>query len=104
MSVPVIQLEAGVNLTRALHEESHRGTLGNIVDARRLHRRQSQRLHRQNALTADAETLATGGQDSHLRAFGEQVGNRRTSRDHLLDVVENEEQALVTQPVHERLA
>ena len=93
-----------VNLPRPLREESYRGTLGDIVDTRRLHRRQSQRLHRQNALTADAETLATGGQDPHLRAVSKQTGNRRTSRDHLLDVVENEEQALVTQPVHECLA
>ena len=102
--VSVIQREARVNLARPLREESHRGTLGDIVDARRLHRRQSQRLHRQDVLAADAETLTTGGQDSHLRAFSEQVGNCGSSRDHLLDVVENEEEALVTQPVHQRLA
>jgi hypothetical protein len=53
-------------------------------------------LHRQDALAADAETLATGGQDPHLRAVSKQAGNCRSSGDHLLDIVENEEKAFVS--------
>src|SRR5215211_5699782 len=79
--VPIMQLEARVNLSRPLRKESHRGTPGDVLDSRRLHRRQSQRLHRQDALTADAKTLATGGQNSHLRAFSEQIGDRWSASD-----------------------
>ncbi len=90
-----VEREAWRNVPRALRKEPERGALPCA---------ERQRLHRNDALAANAEALPAGSEQAQPRTCRQQRGHGRSAGDDLLHVVDDEEHALVADPVQERLA
>jgi hypothetical protein len=61
------------------------------------------RRHHQAAFAADAQRGSTGHQQRQMRAVCQQRGDERRRFEHVLEVVENQEQVLVAQVLDQLL-
>ncbi len=86
------QGEVGPGRLGTPDEESHRRTRGEILEARGRRRvQQRQRGDDKDVFAGEAQHLAAGGEDLQVRSNGQEVGEERGRLDHLLDVVEQQQ-------------
>ena len=103
---PVALVEGEVGLGRGGpgHEQLHRGDRGEVGQRLVGVARHRQRRHRPHQLGRDAERLPAGGEDLHLRApLQHQVDQLAGGVDHVLAVVEHQEEAARREHVDDRV-
>ena len=86
----IVEHERWLHGARAAHEQLHRLGVGNVQCA--LHRRRERR-NRKGLFPLNRKRCAARGQHRNRGALGEQPGNERRRRQHMLHVVEHQQGA-----------
>ena len=103
-AVRLVELEVGLRGAGALHEELHRGHVGELVEREVRTSRNRKGWHRPHQLGGDAERLAAGGQDLHVGTPLQHLLDELAGGvEHVLAVVEHEQHRPRRQQLDDRL-